>query len=621
MRISKFKLKNYVSYYDVDDQTDWVELGDGINIVLGANNAGKTALLDALSRAKSRAPHRSESTIPSPESRDIPSIDVDFKYEFSDYVLLEILREHDQRSFVQLSDTDPSLITRQIRNLQRNLSQEKHLQFNANPYAIQIGDHKESLQVLTTMELPYYSFSLNENERFDVETAEVKNRLLAGEETWSQTIQRYVFDNVFKFQAERHIPAHADVATTLELKSDASNLPQVLFTLEQCQSSVYSEFRQLVRCVFPNVRDINARRISQVSDEDDYLEIYIGYDGVSVGRPDLDVPLVGCGSGLAQVMAILFVLVTAENDRILLIDEPSTFLHPGATRALLNVLEHYPRHQYIISTHSPTAIMSIQQKRLLLVKREGMVSKVDGVDVTNNLEIEDALTALGTRRSDIFGMDAYIWVEGKTDEICVNLIMDGHLPPSVRILRLVNPDDLARSKDAGLVEQIYERLSGGVGILPSALAFIFDGDKRPDDFNETENSNSRTRYLKRQNLESYFLDYDGIADILSELINNDASKPPPQIVTPKTVQTWIANNRKQGKYYPEGIQYDADTWLTQINGAKFLTLMFKKLANPARKYNKVNLGPIITKRILANEPNHFQEIVDLIKSILPADAT
>ena len=46
MRISKFKLNNYVSFYDQNAQD--IELGPGINFIVGKNNSGKTALIDAL---------------------------------------------------------------------------------------------------------------------------------------------------------------------------------------------------------------------------------------------------------------------------------------------------------------------------------------------------------------------------------------------------------------------------------------------------------------------------------------------------------------------------------------------------------------------------------------------
>lgn len=617
MRISKFRIKNYVSYHAQDENIEWIELDRGINIVLGANNSGKTALLDALSRAKSRSPHRSESTIPTPDSEDTPSIDIDFEYEFPDNDLLDILRNHGRQSFVQVCDTDSSCITRRIRSLQTKLSQETHLRFSASPYEIQIGDHRESLEVLKTMELPYYPFAPNKNERFNFEADQVKERLSPGEETWCQTIQSYVFRNVFKFQAERHIPAHADVALTRDLKSDASNLPQVLYTIEQCDCPTFSEFKQLVRCVFPNISEITTRKISQIYDEDDYLEIYVGYNGVSVERQDLMIPLVGCGSGLAQVMAILLGIVSSKEDRVFLIDEPSTFLHPQATRDLLKLIESFPRHQYIIATHSPTAIMSVGEKRLLLVKRENMVSIVKGVDVSDHTQLEEVLREIGSSRSDVFGMDKYIWVEGPTELACFNLIMDANegLPDDVQIQDLVNVDDLKRKRDAALVEQIYERLSDGVGILPSALAFIFDGDKRPDNYGEADNSKGRTKYLERWNFESYFLDFEGFADIVSDLLNAAASSEYAENYSTDAVQSWIDRNRSNEEYF-KGRDKSVETWIQNIDGAKLLAGLFSELSEHTLEYDKPTHGKQITERILAQNPDHFHEIVDLIKGIL-----
>ena len=60
MHISKFQVFNYKSY---NDSTE-IELKSGFNIITGQNNAGKTALLDALTLNFPARPHRSESTVP-----------------------------------------------------------------------------------------------------------------------------------------------------------------------------------------------------------------------------------------------------------------------------------------------------------------------------------------------------------------------------------------------------------------------------------------------------------------------------------------------------------------------------------------------------------------------------
>ena len=94
MRISKFKLKNYVSFFDEDAED--VELGPSINFIVGKNNSGKTALIRALSRYSSgkdprERAHRSPATVPEKTLRD--SADRKTRYEI-EYTFLsnEILK-------------------------------------------------------------------------------------------------------------------------------------------------------------------------------------------------------------------------------------------------------------------------------------------------------------------------------------------------------------------------------------------------------------------------------------------------------------------------------------------------------------------------------------------------
>ena len=62
MYISRFQIINYKSYL----KTGEIELRRGFNIVTGKNNAGKTALLEALTLQFEAKPHRTVETVPYP---------------------------------------------------------------------------------------------------------------------------------------------------------------------------------------------------------------------------------------------------------------------------------------------------------------------------------------------------------------------------------------------------------------------------------------------------------------------------------------------------------------------------------------------------------------------------
>jgi recombinational DNA repair ATPase RecF len=64
MYISRLQLLNYKSFRD----SGVLEFQPGINIIVGANNSGKTALLEAQSLSFKTSPHRSIETLPQPNS-------------------------------------------------------------------------------------------------------------------------------------------------------------------------------------------------------------------------------------------------------------------------------------------------------------------------------------------------------------------------------------------------------------------------------------------------------------------------------------------------------------------------------------------------------------------------
>jgi predicted ATPase len=77
------------------------------------------------------------------------------------------------------------------------------------------------------------------------------------------------------------------------------------------------------------------------------VELFIWPHETWTERLDLAVPLAKCGTGVGQLLAIFYVIVTADQPRVIIIDEPQSFLHPGAVRKLLEVLSEYPYHQFI----------------------------------------------------------------------------------------------------------------------------------------------------------------------------------------------------------------------------------------------------------------------------------
>ena len=204
-------------------------------------------------------------------------------------------------------------------------------------------------------------------------------------------------------------------------------------------------------------------------------------------------------------------------------------------------------------------------------------------------------------------MDSIIWVEGETDEICFPMILRAHgVPPfATKILRVAHTGDFTDKKHGEKAVKLYKRLSEGEGLLPPALAFIFDADMEEKLESIRAEIGKSIKLLTRQNYESYLI----VPAILAEILNRDAAEGMTKDHTADSVATWIREK--------EGRDSNDDDWLKAVDGATLLDCMFNDLAGISYKDSKVAYGEEITRSILESDPAHFCEIVELIKSVLP----
>ena len=617
MRISKVKLDNYVCFY----QTPEFELGPGINFIVGKNNSGKTALIDSLRIMDRRSPHRSEFTIPDRDGNPEQSENVELEFEFEVGTLSSMLRRHGTRFIVAVSQMDGIHYDSFASEILQCLARQTRIRFSINPYQLKLGDDSRVFNVEPVNDERYLEYTQDENNLWPAtDSGRLTDPSLRNRTIWQVLLTNFNY-HVYRFEAQRPIESHSSTRNELILNFNASNLAQVMDTAKRKQTQRYEQLIYLTKSVFSDVLEIEIDKLPNrdpsVSAEE-YLEVYVGYSVPQLERYDLRVPLSACGTGLGQVLAMLYVVVTSDDPRVIIIDEPNSFLHPGAIRRLFQIFQDHDRHQYIVATHSPDAVMSVQNKRILLVEREDMVSTVQGVNVESNADLDKMLNTIGTRRSDIFGMDAVIWVEGKTDVVCFKMIWEhkeDQLPHGTNIVGLANTGDLENKKHANIAVEIYQNLSGGVGLLPSVLGFVFDGDKDGAHGRLEDDYKDLMHYLPRQTYENYFLEFP---DILVQILNEHHISRP-QDYGRFQVDQWINGNKIKQHYYRDGFQYDELSWVCEIKGAKFIEEMYLDLSGSNYSYRKAKFGPIITKRILADSPNHFQEIVELIKLILKED--
>jgi hypothetical protein len=611
MEIRKIRVINYKCFREPAE----IALQPGFNIITGRNSIGKTALLEALSLQVGSNPHRSVVTVPTSNHSPDPNSVVDMSIRVGNADLWTLLA-NDTDYWIPLTDNDKELLRQlDIRNWGDQGALDKFLEWFKN--------------------LPYYDFSFRFWGNTGSFTSGASRSFGAYEvppgAAWpflkysKQTVPSYQQSDthgiaaqiapmlrarIYRFLAERLKVGQYRYGDSSLLNPDASNLPEVLNAL-QSNHARFGQFVNLVREILPQVKDISivARGGSN--------EIFVWNLDPESSRLDLAVPLQESGTGIGQVLAILYIVLTSTYGRPILIDEPQSFLHPGAARKLIEVLKRYSNHQFIVATHSPTIISAADANEIIWLRSKDDI-ETDFQIINPRLAswAENVLDELGVRLSDVFGADSILWVEGPTEERSfpkILLKLTGLQLMGINLLAVRRTSDFDK-KDIERVIEIYASLSKSNSLIPPAVGFIFDREsKTAQQVKELKTkSGNLLELLPRRMYENYLLNASAIASVL----NNDNGEPLPKAISEVQVVEYLEQNHGAAKYYDSKYPFDEQTWRTTVDAAKLLEDLFNTLSDRREQFVKTTHSVRLTDWILENSSEDLREIAELIKKVL-----
>lgn len=471
MRIEHIQITNYKGFRD----SGRIAIGSKFTVLVGQNNAGKTAFLEALNtRDLKHVPFKEPDD---PESRfprvPNPRSSITFGASFTGPELKWRLLSGGGNFRMVAAGSNPS----DILQLVREFLSRPEIRLDAKYFP---GGWEPSAQ-------PMFPFSEHADHNFTVLADPARQdisitNLTAGiqENVVQALLGPYLQDAVYLFRAERMNVGECSIEGSVELAPNASNLASVLLQLNASPLAL-ERFTNYIRDVFPTIFSVVSR---PKPDQPSIARIEVINRDIqsSEWHPGISIPLADSGTGISQVLAILYVVVTARTSRVIVIDEPNTFIHPRAARKLLAILKER-EHQYIITTHSPDIIRAADPEVLCLVKWTGRESVIEALNVSDANNLHRVLSELGVKLSDVFGADNVLWVEGRTEEICFPRLLQ-HVNQSkpaalTAVVGMVNTGDFeGRRVRRSLAWEVYERLSVGSALIPPALAFSFDQEGR-----------------------------------------------------------------------------------------------------------------------------------------------
>ncbi|HET6385618.1 MAG TPA: AAA family ATPase [Armatimonadota bacterium] len=628
MYISSIQIHNYKCFHEPER----LELKPGVNVVTGQNNAGKSALLEALSLAFANSPHRSLATVP--REGDAPGgiCWVEFTVVVGREELHELLLTPGRRFLLAVPRIGtPEMIAGGVpddkpESMNRFaawfLDHELHsfeLWFTPGglgcarlpsfgtyaakqaapqlPTSAGVADGLAASYVVGENRFP--SFRDAAQSRFGSEVGTIIGAELRGQ--------------VYLFRAERFNMGACAVGASDVLKPNCGNLPEVLGKL-QGNPGRFARFTAAVRQVLPQIKLVSVRTVR--TSEEPLHEILVWTEDPAQEREDLTVPLNKSGTGVGQVLAILYVVMNSPSSRTILIDEPQSFLHPGAVRRLLSVLREHPQHQYVLASHSPLVVTAAEPATLTQVRQNGAQSTFRSIDPKKNEELRELLADVGARLSDVFGADAILWVEGATEELCFPLILEktANFPLRGTAIIGVRSTGELEGRQARAAYEIYERLSqAGATLLPPAVGFVFDRERRSDaKLAAVENTgHGRVKFLPRRMYENYLLMADAIA-----AVGNTTEGFRDEPLTADEVERWIDKLRTEEAFGGSAQKTNSACWRIDIDGARLLERLFTDLSEARVSFSKTTHSVELTRWIIANAPGELAELAQFLKEIL-----
>lgn len=616
MYISKIRVQNYKSFFDSRELT----FAPGFNIIVGKNNSGKTALLEALGLSPENCPHLDIRT----KQKKIDQLDQGYKID----ILLSISPDELFSDYFPLFNEQEYLYVLLVSNEQEPNPFASQAEANRN-YSGNIQAQISSQDILNAYDYRYDPILLSQTQmgakihysratRTFIHTGPHHYTLSPNDYSTNNLLFTKIVsiarERIYLFKAEKRINditgSHKEQRV---LANDASNLCDVLNNFfddidNQIQYSSY------VKYIIDNIERITIRNTGSVR------EVITWPQGVK-SRSDLAVPLRNCGTGVGHILSILYVVMAADFPQTIIIDEPQSFLHPGSLRKLIEVLKDYPQHQYIIATHSPTIVTATNPSTVHYVQKENTGSIVSNINIDIRKEVFQFIDDLGIRFSDVFGADNILWVEGPTEEKCFTLIVQDILKRSLMgtsILAVLHTGDFDGKHKKTIID-IYKRLSSGNGLVPPAIGFIFDREDRSnqeiDDIKRPDTGYNLIKFLPRRLYENYLLNYQAISHVLGDALGASA----PSVAD---IQRWIDENRRDSKYWKTAT-FDQKTikgfhqneeWKLHIHAAKILEDLFNHFGKV--KYQKTFHSYKLTQYIVEHSPEELEDIVHILKESL-----
>lgn len=592
MCLKQLKITNYKSFL----KTTEFNFETGFNVLLGANSSGKTSVLEAIcSHQLPNNPHRSILNAIAVDTMIAGASVTELRFVG---VIDELVKQvaPGQTLFIGVGEQAGHFYSEDRELLKRRLAAE------ALNFDVKFDPSVGRLARLSFENWPSTWRQLGGAGTFpglhidtkDGAVGQVSNHG-AGSTDLDQLYSR-LNSKIYRFSSERSVQPVYGHHPNNELLPNSQNLAYCINHLQSDNPDLSNELYRLLNRVFPTIHWVGAP-----GNGNNLFELKVHTNPSHLKRNDLAVPINHVGTGVGNALAMLYVALTAQTQRFILLEEPNSFLHPRALRELLAILaEIGSKHQFFITTHSSDVLRTIKASTVTLLEYDGQQTTSKQTTGNKLHELQAGLIDLGISLTDLHGCDRVLWVEGETEVALFPLLLRHFFPElaqGIAVLPLHATGDFESKKyEPKKVAAIYEKLSKGSFLAPPMVAITLDRERRKDrEIDQIEKDCEGVVYfLPAIMLEDYLLNPEAIAAVLTIEAKTE--------ITADQVRQALVEAGTSGKC----LLHPNNTESQKLHAAKVLEFVFDALATVA--YHKTSHGPQIAEWIIKNKAAEFQDL-------------
>jgi len=440
LKLVSFRIQNYKSLQDVK-----MENCQALHTIIGRNSIGKTSIFDSLNliqRIQSGIPETHEIISKGISPYEKKSISVNYKFKipnslrseyFGHYLGIEDEQHNDflktaLLKFVTLRIEIPVFHEKAPTKEFENTVLLTHMGISGRSddeiNLIYIMDNNQCHIRMIPLGTPqqkrgeniddYIKSSFRKENVTQANT--IQNNVL--ETRILQDIQQAIRPLESKRESSKKVPTKT-IETELSIGLRGESLINLMDTMFTNQTSRYLQIEQYCKSIFPGVESIRPRKLPDNNIRIDIQKINLPYT----------IDLLHAGSGIDQLLIIIWRIATSDENSIWLLDEPELHLHPGAQKLLYDFLseETQRRKQILITTHSMVFMYKSKEKEISLMAEKEGFAEIISLQNLISAEQESSKFPPDTIKTHVYRALGYdpafsiepqiiVMVEGTTDE-------------------------------------------------------------------------------------------------------------------------------------------------------------------------------------------------------------